>query len=439
MRLNWFSPLPPERSGIAGFTADLLPELARHADVSVYVEQSSWEATVGDNVEVVRYALDSPPWAQLNDADATVFNIGNHPGFHTAMWLLSRQHPGIVILHDLALQHLFADHYGRRGEQDHHVDAIRRHYGVQAGEQARAYWAGRMDILTLAQRYPLTELALERGLAAVTHSADGLRRLRRTGQWTVVYAPLPYRPAERSEATSTPRATEGPLRLVMFGHIGANRRLEVLLEALAGMPDVGQFRLDVYGALADHERIASEVEALSLGHVVRLHGFVPDSTLADALDGADVALNLRFPTMGEASLSQLQIWEHSLPSIVTRTGWYATLPEDAVAFVELSQEVHDLRRHLRRMRDPGLRARMGAAGRHKLEEHHWPGDYVRTLLALVERAPDLHVRRVAHGLAERAGDHLAVWAEGEALRVAAGHVGEKLATLLSDDAPGAVR
>lgn len=48
---------------------------------------------------------------------------------------------------------------------------------------------------------------------------------------------------------------------------------------------------------------------------------------------SDMALNIRYPSMEEASFSQLRIWEHALPAIVTRVGWYATLPEDVVFFV----------------------------------------------------------------------------------------------------------
>ena len=36
LRLAYFSPLPPARSGIADYSAALLPALARQADLTVY-------------------------------------------------------------------------------------------------------------------------------------------------------------------------------------------------------------------------------------------------------------------------------------------------------------------------------------------------------------------------------------------------------------------
>ena len=39
MRLAYFTPLPPSKSGIADYNAELLPYLARGADITVFVEQ----------------------------------------------------------------------------------------------------------------------------------------------------------------------------------------------------------------------------------------------------------------------------------------------------------------------------------------------------------------------------------------------------------------
>ncbi|TIR62559.1 MAG: hypothetical protein E5X12_01515, partial [Mesorhizobium sp.] len=52
-KLAYFSPLPPERSGIAGFSVELLPELARHYDIDVIVAQKNVSDTwVQANVPV---------------------------------------------------------------------------------------------------------------------------------------------------------------------------------------------------------------------------------------------------------------------------------------------------------------------------------------------------------------------------------------------------
>jgi hypothetical protein len=121
---------------------------------------------------------------------------------------------------------------------------------------------------------------------------------------------------------------------------------------------------------------------LNLGDIVQVRGFVPEADLDDFLAQSDLAVNLRYPTMGEASHSQLRIWSCGLASLVTRTGWYAELPPDTVGFVDPANEVDDLHDHFRAAlaRPEAIRS-MGDAGRRHLQTRHDPDLYARDLLA----------------------------------------------------------
>jgi len=46
--------------------------------------------------------------------------------------------------------------------------------------------------------------------------------------------------------------------------------------------------------------------------------------------------------MGEASGSQLRIWNAGTPAAVTREGWYAELSEDTVYFIDQESEISQL-------------------------------------------------------------------------------------------------
>ncbi|MFB8831471.1 glycosyltransferase [Azotobacter sp. CWF10] len=63
-RLAYVSPLPPERSGISDYSAELLPELARHYDIDVIVAQGSVET----------------PWIRANCAIRSVEWFRSHAG-----------------------------------------------------------------------------------------------------------------------------------------------------------------------------------------------------------------------------------------------------------------------------------------------------------------------------------------------------------------------
>ena len=106
--------------------------------------------------------------------------------------------------------------------------------------------------------------------------------------------------------------------------------------------------------------------------------------------------------MGETSLSQLLIWDHSLPTLVTKAGWYSELPEDAVAMVRMEHEAEDIQRHLiQLLEDPAHFVRIGERGRQLLESRHAPGQYAEVLLDLAARAMEFRKRSTAFQLANK--------------------------------------
>jgi hypothetical protein len=175
-------------------------------------------------------------------------------------------------------------------------------------------------------------------------------------------------------------------------------------------PNVELFRLDIYGQIWDSEYIRTQIETLGLRGVAHLHGFVPEEELDAALAAAHLAVNLRTPSMGEASGSQLRIWDHALPTLVSQVAWYAKLPEDAVAFVRPEHEVMDIQRHLSAfLADPGRFVAMGAQGRRFLEEHHRPELYAEALIDFVTEVQSFSPQAAAYELAIRVSTAMHEW------------------------------
>ena len=114
--------------------------------------------------------------------------------------------------------------------------------------------------------------------------------------------------------------------------------------------------------------------------------------------------------MGEASGSQLRIWYHALPSLVTDVGWYSSLSRDTVLHVRPEHEIADIQSHLRTfLKTPEPFANMGQRGLRTLLEAHDPESYVRTILDLAANAPEFRVRKSAYDLARQAGTTMGSW------------------------------
>jgi ubiquinone/menaquinone biosynthesis C-methylase UbiE/glycosyltransferase involved in cell wall biosynthesis len=424
MRLNWFSPLPPVKSGIADYTQRILPALCQFAEIVLWTDQDVWDPALETYAEVRRYRLKEMPWAEVNRGTMSIYHMGNNHRFHSEIWQVSRQHAGIVILHDTALQQFFA---GLFREQCHdragYLALMERYYGAVGRQDAEDFWVGRLTIEYLAQQYRLTPFALENALGGVVHTRLGLEELTGESPCPLIYAPLPYPASPRTyqeHGSNTHRRAAGPpYRLIVFGHISENRRLGSLLQALADFPERQLLRLDVYGELWDSDRVNLQIASLGLQQRVALHDFVPAEELEAALSSAHLAINLRFPTMGEASVSQLQIWDHALPSLVTKVGWYASLPEEAVAHIRPDHEIADIQTHLRVfLDDPRRYAKMGERSRHILESAHTPAAYAQAIIALVEAAQAFRPCAVAYNMARRIGEEMRQWTNLPAPNVA---------------------
>jgi glycosyltransferase involved in cell wall biosynthesis len=415
VRLNWFSPIPPAKSGIADYTQRLLPALTAAAEIVVWTDQESWDPAVEEYAEVRSYRLKEMPWAEVNHATMSIFHIGNNHRFHGAIWQVSQRHTGLIILHDVALQQFFAGLFREQWrDRVGYLELMEHFYGAAGRQDAEDFWAGRLTIEYMAEQYRLTRYAMDHALGVVVHSQRSFDELRYDSPCPLSYAQLPYPvapPGSRGKtAIGKPRAEGPPYHLIIFGHISDNRRLGSVLRALAGLPKRERFRLDVYGELWDHQSVRRDIDELGLQDVVALHGFVPAEDLDAALASAHLAINLRFPTMGEASVSQLQIWDHALPSLVTRVGWYATLPQETVAFVRPEREISDIQAHLGAfLDDPGRYAQMGEDGRRYVQTHHTSGAYVQAIIDAVRKAEAFRPHAMAHDMARRVGQEMRRW------------------------------
>ncbi len=397
-RLNLFTPVPPQRSEIANHSLVVAEALSEVAEVTLWTAQRE-PPQVRLDVPVVRFDPAAMDWPRLNQAHANVYNIGNHAAYHGAIYDIARQAPGIVVLHDLNLQHLFAG-YSQTGEAGRafYLDSMLRTHGPAALADAERLLAGEATLDAVAARWPMTAAPLDSALAVVLHNAAERDVLASQTRMPVQAVPLAFR------LEPEPRCASGgnTLRLIMFGFLGSNRRVGQVLDVIAALPDQ-DVRLDIYGLVAEPGPVERQIAGLGLAGRVTCHGYVPEAALRAALLRADLAINLRYPSMGEASASQLRIWSAGLPSVVTRVGWYATLPADAVFFVEPEREAETLAAHLAALRqDPARFHAAGRRGRALVAERHRPEQYIRALLDIVAQIPALHARRAAFALSRRA-------------------------------------
>jgi glycosyltransferase involved in cell wall biosynthesis len=348
VKVAYYSPLPPERSGIADYSALLLPALQERLDVVV-----------------PRRGARKPP----RGTDVVLYHIGNNPEGHG--WILEalRRRAGIVVLHDFVLHHLVAGVTLGQGDADGYLDAMQR----DAGVVGRLLAHGVVDSLLppiwehRAQDFPLTGEVLTHADGVICHSRYVEARVREYGYAGPVFViPMPAWPSVELGSRLAP---EGSPVLACVGYLNAAKRIPQLLEAFGGV-----LRRFPHAVLVLAGAAAADVE-LDRGRldegVVRLDHLV-ENELWQLLADCDVCVSLRGPTMGETSGMAIRALSLGKPLVVSDVGWFSELPDSVAAKVPLDDsEVEALTAVLERLAgDEELRSRMGADARNYARREH---------------------------------------------------------------------
>jgi glycosyltransferase involved in cell wall biosynthesis len=350
VRVSYYSPLPPSRSGIADYSALLLPELRRHVAVSVARRR----------------------WPPFRRADVAVYHVGNDPEAHG--WILDalRRRPGVVVLHDFVLHHLVAGTTLGRGDAATYVAAMEREAGAAGRLLAEEVAAGTAPPPweDRPQEYPLCGEVLDLATALIVHSSHVEGLVREHGYARRIHRiPHPVWPVPQV----APERVEGSPVIGAFGHVNPSKRVPQLLRAFARLratnPDA---RLVLCGPVSPWFELEPRIDELGLRRAVVITGYVDESRLWSLLGASDAVVALRAPTMGETSGVALRALVLGKPLVVSDLGWFAELPEDVAVRIPVDdREVEQLASALEELAaSPERRAAMAEAATEYVRREH---------------------------------------------------------------------
>ncbi len=311
MRIAYYSPLPPERSGIADYSALLLPALSRLVEV-----------------DVVRRGRTRPV-----AADVALYHVGNDPEAHGWIVEALRRRPGVVVLHDFVLHHLVAGLTIGHKDGPAYLAAMERDAGIPGRLLAHGVLDGRVPPPweTRPDEFPLAGEVLESATGLIVHSAYVEERVRETGYggllWHIPHPAWPTTGIERARL-------EGRPLFGCFGHLNASKRIHQLLEAFAF---VRERHPNAKLLLVGPASPGFDVDRLLADGVERI-GYVDEQQLWSLMAACDACVSLRSPTMGETSGSVIRALSLGRPLVVSDLGWFAELPDDVALKVPVDEE-----------------------------------------------------------------------------------------------------
>jgi glycosyltransferase involved in cell wall biosynthesis len=381
VRVAYYSPLPPSRSGIADYSALLVPALAERVDLVVArpgrlgrpAFQAGGARSAGAASGKVRLRREPR-------ADVCLYHVGNDPDAHGWIVAAARRRPGVVVLHEFVLHHLVSGLTLARGDVDGYLAALERDAGLVGRLLGHAVVDARIDPLweTRPQDFPLVGEVLDLATGLVVHSRYVEGRARAAGYAGPIWRiPMPAWPHARAE----PAPVEGRPILGCFGHLNESKRVPELLAAFARLrrrlPDA---RLLLVGAAAPRFRLPELPDG-----VIRKE-YVPEPELWALFAACDACVSLRWPTMGETSAVAVRALAAGKPLVVSDVGWFRELPDEVAIKVPVGEgEVEALAAALERA---AASPQMGAAALRLAETEH-----------RLERVADLYARALEEAAA----------------------------------------
>ena len=415
-KLAYVSPLPPVKSGIADYSAELVPILAQYYDITLVVDQ---DAVVDARLD--GFPLHGPDWlrAHAHGFERVVYHVGNSHA-HQHMFELIREVPGIVVLHDFflsgVLDNLEREAYLPQG----FIKALYESHGYTGLLSHRK--EGRNPSIW---KYPLNKGVLDNATGVIVHS-DFSKEL--ATEW---YGPgaaqgwhtIPLlrgrpgdsaTPAARAGARARLGIQDGDYLVTTFGMLGRTKLNEELLDAYLASPlaqdprcrlvFVGENDPGLYGAGLLRKIAASEAAGR-----IRIAGFVDAATYADYLAASDCAVQLRASTRGETSASVLDCLLYGIPTIVNAHGSTASISDALLLKLQDGFRTSELADALARLHgDAKLRAGFSERALAHMEREHAPAHVGKLYFAAIEefaqRSPQAAYRKLVRACAPQCPD-----------------------------------
>lgn len=336
LAIDFVSPLPPVRSGIADYSLDLLPNLGRLCDVRVIrlpglpVDEAVVERWNPQPAEVTGEAGRLP-----------LYQMGNNR-YHEGVEALALEHPGVLTLHDLVLHHLAVELTLAEGVLEPYLARLEADHGWvgEAVGQARKWWEiGQSALFTLHAHRTL--LRSQRGV--LVHSDWAVETIAESDPELQVRkvpmgVPLPDRPDPEAGLEFRRRLglDAGTALLGSFGFQTPIKRTERVIAALA-REELAGAHLVIAGEVSPALDLEGDARRLGVADRVHITGFLDYSEFEAAISACDLCVNLRYPTAGETSASLLRVLAVGRPVIVSDFAQSAELPDDVVVKVPLGE------------------------------------------------------------------------------------------------------
>jgi glycosyltransferase involved in cell wall biosynthesis len=325
-KIAWLSPFPPQRSGIANYSYWLVKELKPHFDIDLYYDS---EAPVTElQKEFAAYPLAAFA-AQHEDYDEAIYHLGNNSAFHKGIYELAWNFPGTIVLHDYNLHAFMHEAFYRQNYTLYRQalpggDGDERHTGFQTLIHR---------LLPGSSQSPMSQAIVSRSRKVIVHHRWVKNQFANNQHIRVIphFAKLNCQPAPEELRNFKDKLAlrDNCFVITCLGFINPNKlpglQIDVVKRLIeAGYPVQMVFAGEPAPELKD---LVTEVRSGKYHEDIIFTGYQNETDYFNAISAADIIINLRNPSMGEASGTLMHALAAAKPTIVSDADQYREFPD----------------------------------------------------------------------------------------------------------------
>jgi glycosyltransferase involved in cell wall biosynthesis len=326
-RIAWLSPFPPQRSGIANYSHWLIKGLKPHLDIDLYYDNTTPTSEIAAEFDV--YPISVFPERRSN-YDEVVYHLGNNCEFHKHIYQLAWEFPATIVLHDYYLNGFMHQAFYRQ-TNGHLYDLALADGGshpLPKGLHGLLPKLGR-NISAI----PMSHAVVARSRKVVVHHRWVKNQFPDMPHIEVIPLFARISPPTKEQVDSFKRRfsiKDNEFLITCLGFVNKNKLPALQVQVAKRLLDEGYpVRLLFAGETApDVKHLQSEVESGRNHEYITFAGYLDEADYFSALFASDILINLRNPSMGEASLTLAQGLAAGKPTIISDLNQYKEFPDN---------------------------------------------------------------------------------------------------------------
>jgi glycosyltransferase involved in cell wall biosynthesis len=370
MNIAYFSPLLPKQTGISQYSENLLKYMMKKSNLDLWVEgyrPSSF--FLRSRFKIIDYVKSPQLISHLSKYDSILYNIGNNPYYHSEIYDVFLKNNGVVILHDFVLYYLITGYYlDKYKSRNSFLEEMKYNLGDNGIKEGLQILNSNTPPLQFNQpeRFPLNSRLIKTAKGIIVHSdytKDLVKKIYPNANCIKINQIAPEINLLNQLSKNQVQwirnrygIKESEVMLASFGFVAPTKRIHKVLESLSKLKNKN-FKYVIVGS---GNYVSELVKKYNLTDKVIFTGFLSSSEFDNLMHSSDIVINLRYPYMGETSASAIRGLAFGKAMVVSDTGWFSELPDNAVVKVPVDgREVDVLTEKLEKLiNDKTLRQRL---------------------------------------------------------------------------------